>query len=714
MIINLNKRKILFSVISFFITFFSITVIYFLSEKSMVHAQEQNTGSGQLIDDDIMLEEFMYGTEWVTIASKHKQKREEVPSAVYVITAEDIEQSGAVRLADVFRMAPGMDVVSVDGNSSLVSIRGFAIDTLGINGVSNLAEFSKRLLVMVDDRAIYNPAFGGVFWDQEPVFLEDIERIEIIRGPGAALYGANAVNGVINIITKDPEKTKGTSVKATYGSQDTLIGNMTYGNSAGNFHYRLTGGYREDDGYDDGVQADQINDFKDFKREPKVNFRGKYEFENDTNAEIFAGFMDGAEGEQFGGQLFFNSRDDIDTATTRDMTRAFVQARFNKEISDTSDFHIQVYSDYTDIDEDDTIIENQDGNSEFILSPFEMDVRQYDIEFEHSFELGSKNLITWGTNYRNNQLWSRMTGSKEEFDEEIEKGEMSQKFKQESNDIFGLFLQDNFKILDNLGLTIGGKMEKNSFSGSDLSPRVSLVYSPWKHHSFRASYSRAYRTPTFLEESGFFTIGTTVGEDGVNRTFTVGEVGNNDLDSERLDSYEIGYMGVYFDRLEFNAETFFTRYKDLITFDSGDSGLNNTSRADTSGFEVSIRYPVVSWLEFNTNYSYINFIAKIDDESSERETPDNTTPEQKANFGLLFKTKSGFSVNLGLHYVDQIKIIDEVIDDYLRADLRLSQKFLDGKGEISLVGQNMQEYSHEEFIDVEVDRAVYLSVGINF
>lgn len=688
-----------------------ITIIFvegFLCNMAFANGSNHENGSS-LISDDMLLEEFMYGQEWVTIASKRKQKREEVPSAVYVITSEDIKQSGVNRLADIFRMAPGMDVVTVDGNSSLVSIRGFAIDPLGVNGRSNLSEFSKRLLVMVDGRAIYNPAFGGVFWEQEPIFLEDIERVEIVRGPGAALYGANAVNGVINIITKDPENVEGGRAKGTFGSQDTLSGNITYGGSVGDFYYRITGGYREDDGYDDGLKVEKIDDFKDFKREPRVNFRGKYKFSDSANVEVFAGFMDGAEGEQFGGQVFFNTRD-FKSVTTRDMTRAFAQFRFNKEFSETSDFHLQFFGNYTDIDEEDTRIGNLNADGGILLSPFEMDVRQYDVEMQHSFQLWSKDVVTWGVNYRNNQLWSRMSGSDEEFEKELANGGNSQKFKQEHNDIFGAFLQNDYNILDNLSLTIGVKGEHNSFTGTDISPRASIVYSPFKNHTFRASYSRAFRTPTFFEDAGFFNGRSNAGSDGMN-IISLGNVGNEDLRPEKLDSYEIGYRGLFFDKLELNIETYFTRYKDLITLDGG---LRNTSRADTNGFEVSIKYPIFPWLSVVTNYSFINFNARIADSPEERDSPDDTTPDQKANFGLRFKLDSGFSANLDLHYVDRIKVANEFIEEYLRVDLRLAQEFWDGKGEISITGQNLQEKRHAEFIDVEVQRAVFMSVGIKF
>ncbi len=691
----------------------AFAAIYFapLSVNDSNLLAQDALSAGDEITDDILLEEFMYGEEWVTIAGKRKQKRETAASAVYVITAEDIKQSGANRLADIFRTAPGMDVVAVDGNSSLVSIRGFAVDPLGVNGISNLAEFSKRLLVLVDGRAIYNPAFGGVFWDQEPIFLEDIERVEIIRGPGATLYGANAVNGVISIITKDPAKEKGGSAKLTLGTQETFIGNAAYAGVIKNFHYRVTGGYREDDGYDDGFQIEDIDNFKDFKREPRVNFRGKYLLPDDADVEVFAGFMDGAQGEQFGGQVFVNNSD-IDT--TRDMTRAFLQLRYNKTFSETSALHFQAFSNYTDIDEMDTAVRDENGAPSIALDPFEMDVRQYDFELQHSFMLGAGNLITWGANYRNNQLWSRITGNSANFEEEIAEGGSGQSFKQEHNDIFGLFLQDEFEIFNNLRLTVGSKMEHNSFTGSDFSPRASLVFSPWKRHSFRASYSRAYRTPTFLEDSGFFNGGFFVDENGVKGgALQLGEVGSDELRPERLDSYEIGYQGLFFEKLELNIETYFTRYKHIITAGST-LALDNTSRADTSGFEVSVKYPFASWLSLYTNYSFINFNARIADDSSENGGPDDTTPEQKANLGFRVKLKNGFSGNLDLHYVDRIKIFDEFIDDYIRVDLRLAKTIWDGKGEISVTGQNLQESNHAEFIDAEVDRAVYMSLGINF
>ena len=681
-----------------------------------VMASDDLGGDADFIEEDILLEKFMYGEEWVTIASKRKQKRRDVPSAVFIITDEDIKNSGVTRLADVFRMAPGMDVVTVDGNSSLVSIRGFAIDTLGVNSFSNLAEFSKRLLVLVDGRAIYNPAFGGVFWEQEPVFLEDIQRIEIIRGPGAALYGANAVNGVINIITKDPESTHGTRAKVTYGTQETLIGSLSYGDSIGKFHYRVTAGYKEDDGFDDGFRIKAIDDFRDFKRDQKINMRGKYKFSEDTDAEIFAGFMDGAQGEQFGGQALFDSRGVFNTETTRDLTRAFFQFRFNKTFSETSSLHFQLYADYTDIDEEDTSAtrRNSDDIPRFALDPFEMDVRQYDVELQHSFSLGAKNVITWGVNYRNNQLWSRISGNVDEFNAEIAAGNHAQRFKQEHKDKFGMFLQDDFKIFDNLIFTTGLKIERNNFTGTNLSPRASLVYSPLKDHTFRASYSRAYRTPTFLEDAGFFNIGFAFDENGRKTTpiTLFGKVGSDDLRPERLDSFELGYQGTFFDKLDLNLEAYFTRYKNIITFQTTE--LDNTSRADTLGFEISLKYHVASWLDLYTNYSFINFNAKIADGPFENGSPDDTTPDQKANFGMRFKFNNGISANVDLHYVDKIKIFEQDIDDYLRIDIRLAKTFWDGRGEFSIIGQNLQEDKHAEFLDVEVERSGFMGLEINF
>jgi len=333
------------------------------------------------------------------------------------------------------------------------------------------------------------------------------------------------------------------------------------------------------------------------------------------------------------------------------------------------------------------------------------------VELQHSFEFGSGNIVTWGANYRNNQLWSRMTGSNADFEKELANGEKSQSFKQEHNDISGFFFQDDYRIFDNLSITLGVKAEHNSFSGTDVSPRASIVYSPFKNHTFRTSYSRAYRTPTFFEDSGFFHGGFSVGEDGASPVLSLGSVGNEDLDPERLDSYEFGYRGVFIEKLELNIETYYTRYKDLITLASG---LDNTSRADTDGLEISVRYQILSWFELVTNYSFINFNAKISDDSKEREGPDGTTPEQKANLGLRFKFDNGFSTNVDLHYVDRIKMANEFIDDYLRVDLRLAKEFLEGRGEFSVVGQNLQEKKHAEFIDVEVERAVFMSLGIKF
>ncbi len=212
--------------------------------------------------------EAMLNTEVIT-ASKRVQKISEAPNAINVINADDIKRSGAVDLPDLFRMVPGVDVANIYGNCYGVSSRGFN------------ERYAQRMLVMIDGRSIYTPFFGGVFWENEEIFLEDIKQIEVIRGPGATLWGANSVNGVINIITKDPEEDQGFMVTGKVGNKRFRENVTRYSDTiADKLSFSLTGGYREDEG---------TRGVNDYRRVPKVTGRLKYRFSDHSLLHFYAG-----------------------------------------------------------------------------------------------------------------------------------------------------------------------------------------------------------------------------------------------------------------------------------------------------------------------------------------------------------------------------------------------------------------------------------------
>jgi len=361
----------------------------------------------------------------VISASRRGQKLSEAQNAIYVITADDIERSGAVDLPDLLRMVPGVDVVNFNGNSYGVSSRGFN------------ERYAQRMLVMVDGRNIYKTFFGNVFWESDEVFLEDIKQIEVIRGPGATMWGANSASGVINIITKEPEDDQGYLAKARIGTKALRESLLRYSDALSDrLSCSLTAGYHEDSG-NRGVHDD--------RQAPKMAGRLKYAFSNNSVLHFFAGASKADYGLD---QSMYTTRTSLAGKSNYQMLR------WHYDFGETSKFMLQAYRDYLDARSDDQIINAQEA--------------KHDLEFQHSFEFGDHHYFLWGGNYRNTRVESNYLQSGVDHD-----------------DIFGLFGQTELNLLKNLNLLAGTRYEDNSFTGSNWSPRISLLYTPWSNHHFR-------------------------------------------------------------------------------------------------------------------------------------------------------------------------------------------------------------------------------------
>jgi len=591
----------------------------------------------------------------VVSASRRPQKISEAPNAMYVITEEDIKRSGAVDLPDLFRMVPGVDVVNVHGSCYGVSARGFN------------ERYPKGMLVMIDGRSIYTSFFGGVFWENEEVFLEDIKQIEVIRGPGATIWGANAVNGVISIITKDPEDDQGFMVTGKVGTKHFRENVIRYSDSiTDRLSFSLTGGYREDQG------ARGVNDHR---RAPKFTGRLKYKLSDYSVIHFFAGVSENEMGL------------DLTTYTPRtgnQIRSDYQMLRLEHRFSDTSQFQLQAYHSYSETHGDNKSIIIEGG--------------KYDVEIQHSFLLGERNQIVWGANYRTSAIDSMFIQPETDH-----------------NYILGFFVQDEIKILDNLSFIAGIKHEKYSFTGGDLSPRGCILYTPWPDHHFRFSVARAFRTPSFAEDS-FHYVQTLPPPLPPIPLFLV--VGNKHLNPEKMLAYELGYRTVLFKKIGLNLEFYYNELEDLyrnverpflVSWD-------NEYNAIAMGIEVAADFHVTSWWTLKASYTFQQVESKKDDED------ENGTPKHKFNLGSSFTFKNGFSLDLRAHYVDETKWSelsgDYKIDDYLRFDVRVSQKLFGDKLELSLTGQNLTDKLHPEISDelggYEIERLIYGQVTLSF
>ena len=599
---------------------------------------------------ELDLEELL-NTEIIT-ASRGAQKLSDAPNAVYVLTAEDIKRSGAVDIPEVLRLVPGIDVAAVYGNSYALSARGFN------------DRFAQRMLVMIDGRSIYTSFFGGVFWENEEIFLEDIERIEIIRGPGGTMWGANSVNGVINIITRDPEKDQGLMVTGKAGSKNYREAVTSYSDTiAEKFSYRLTGGYREDEG---------TRGVHDYRRVPKGTGRFKYKLSEDTTLHFFAGVNESQIGL------------DVTNYTTRSNAHVrnnYEMLRFEHQFSNTSQLQIQGFHNYAA------------GNSSD--KALQVNERKSGAEFQHFFDFGERHHIVWGANYRNAQIDSTFLKPKNDHD-----------------DLVGVFIQNTITLLDNLDFITGIKYETNSFTGGDWSPRGCILYSPSSNHHLRFSVSRAYRTPSFFENSTSTVRTLPAPLPPIPLAFAKG---NKDMDAEKLTAYELGYRTTFFKKIGFNVELYYNDIKDVIenvrlkkTWPfvlSWDNAFN----AVNQGVEVSATYPITPWWLLRANYTY----QSVENKRANKDIPG--TPKHKFNIWSSFTFNNGFTLDLMAMYVDKTRwagfLRDVKVDDYVRLDIRVAQKFFNDKLEIAFVGQNLTDKLHPEISDglgsYETDQLLY-------
>ena len=527
------------------------------------------------------------------------------------------------------------------------------------------------MLFVIDGRSIYTSFFGGVFWENEQLFLEDIARIEVIRGPGATLWGANAVNGVVNIITKDPEEDQGGIITGKAGSKNFRENVTSYSDTIANkLHFRVTGGYREDEG---------ARGTNDFRRVSKATHRLKYEFSDNSDIHFFAGFNESKMGLELSK---YTSRTNANVRSNYEMLQ------WEYRFSDTSQLQVKGYHDYYEVHSSDREVDIEE--------------EKYDVAIEHSFRLGKKHNFLWGLNYRTT---------------EADSGNLSPET--DHDDLIGFFLQDEIKLFDKVRLITGIKYEENSFTGGDWSPRGCILYSPWVDHHFRFSVSKAFRTPSFGEDS--FRVVQTLPSPlpPIPIAFVVG---NRHLDPEDMTAFELGYRSTLFKKVGLNLELYYNDLDKVIENVILRKTLplliswENDFHVIAKGIEVTADYPVTPWWSLTANYTF----QEVEYKRVNQDVPG--TPKHKFNLWSSFRFKNGFSLDLIAHYVDDTKWSgltgDVKVDDYWRYDIRIAQKLFNDKLELSFTGQNLTDKLHPETSDgtgtYEVERLLYGQITFRF
>ncbi len=643
----------------------------------------------------------------ITSVGKKETRLFRSPAAVAVLTQDDLRRLGATSIPEALRAVPGVQVARISGNRWAISARG-------LND-----EFSNKLLVLVDGRSVYTPLYGGVYWNVQDVVLEDLDRIEIIRGPGATLWGANAVNGVINIITKSAKETQGTLVSTTVGTEDQPSVSVRYGGQlATNVFYRVYAKYFNREGFDDAQGHGMSDDWNMARGGARVDWEASEQNSFTLSGDYYAGSY----GEQVGKvsafpPSFHNIGVDAPTSGGN------VLGRWTRKFSEQSELKLQAYYDHYDRDQPfggGVLVADLPG--EFDPSQNRVNERRdtWDVDLQHRFALGERNDVMWGLGYRRTQ-------------DRIQPRATEQLWRRESaeDDLYSGFLQDEISLMpDTLSFTLGTKLEHNHYTGFEIQPSARLLWTPNEHHSVWASVSRAVRTPTRLERDvDRINIAAAPGAPPV----LISVFGNPTAQAEELIAYELGYRFEPIQRLSVDLAAYYNDYN-LLANVQGSGGVEfdpppvhwlqdytpvNGIRGHVYGTELLAQWQATSAWRVSAAYTWLQtqfepslYAAK-------------TSPEHQFHVRSSLDLGRGWEFDAVAYYVGSVKALSmgsadlKQISAYVRLDLGLTWKPSDHL-EFSVWGQNLLDQSHAEFGSyktpniAEIPRSVFGKVTLRF
>jgi iron complex outermembrane receptor protein len=632
----------------------------------------------------LSLEEL--GTIEVVSVTKAPEQIRRTPAAVYVLTQEDIRRSGATSIPELLRLVPGVAVARSNSGHWAIGIRGFG------------DQFSRSMLVLIDGRSVYTPLFAGVYWDVQDTLLEDIERIEVIRGPGGTVWGANAVNGVINIVTKHARDTQGMLAFVGGGNYDQAMAGFRYG--AGNnrdFHYRFSGKFftRGPDFHVDG------NEFDDW-RMGRFGFRADWERQNDTytfQSDIYKGEV----GERVAvgsfsppEQLLLNANDDV--------VGGNILTRWRRELGGGSSMQTQVYYDRT-------------GRN----APHYQETRDtFDIDFVHNFNALGRHSITWGASLRVSgshftQLFPTLTFTPED----------------RTDGLYMATVQDQMELVEGtLSLIVGTKLIDDPYSRFEVQPSARVLWTPTDTQTVWAGVTRAVRTPSRLDREldlrGFAGTLPPLPPPFPNPAHVYVQVARNpDFDSERLTGYGAGLRSSLLRQFYVDLAWFHGVYDDLSSFGTSTTTIEtdpiphlllsvpfaNGIEGTTDGFEVAPQWsPADSW-RLKGSYSYLNLSLKTKPGFSDVEgviKTEGSSPRHQVVAQSTLDLPRDFELDKTYRYVSALP--GRSIPAYSTMDVRLGWRF--NRFEFSAVGQNLFQPHHPEFNsdpppNVQVRRSIF-------
>jgi iron complex outermembrane receptor protein len=624
------------------------------------------------------------GNVEVTTVSKEPEKVWQTPAAIYVLTQEDIRRSGATSIPEVLRLVPGVEVARIDSGHWAVGIRGFG------------SGFSKSVLVLIDGRSVYTPLFAGVYWDVQDTLLEDIERIEVIRGPGGTIWGANAVNGVINIITKNARDTHGTLASASGGVLDQGIGEIRQGGGNGkSFDYRVYG-----KAFTRGSESHAENPHYDEWRQQRGGFRMDWD-RNTSNTFTLQGDIYHGEDGEITSVGSFSPPSQITLAGTDNVAGGNLLGRWRHEFAGGSDVQLQTYYDRADRH----ALHYGETRDTF------------DADFLYHQKLSRQDIL-WG-------LGIRISPS--HFIETIPGLAFTANHTTDS--IYSGFVQDEIQIVERkLSLTIGTKLEHNDFNGFDAQPSVRALWTPGNGQTFWGAVTRAVRTPSRLDTDlqlmeflGLFPKTTL--------PVYLQVVGDPTFAPEQLVGYEAGYRRLVVPRLYVDFSAFDNQYNDLSSYGKGVSSLQTTPltylllsepfangiSGATQGFEIAPDWKPAAWWQLKGSYSYLHL--RTHDKPGYTDTGtvtlyNGSSPHHEVVVQSLLNLPKRFEADITYRYVSALP--SQAVSAYSTGDVRVGWH-APRNFDLSLVGQNLFQPDHWEFGNtpgppVGISRTVYAKI----
>ena len=605
----------------------------------------------------------------VTSVSRKEKSLALSPGAIFVITQDDIRRSGLSSIPELLRLVPGMDVARIDANKWAISARGFN------------ERFADKMLVMIDGRSVLSPLSSGVYWDAQDTILEDIDRIEVVRGPGAALWGANAVNGVINIFTKTAKETQGALLTVSAGTEGRTTNSVRYGGEAGRRgYYRL---FAKNDNVSDSTNDSGVRAGDSF-RMLRGGFRADWNLSTRDTFTINGNFYRGNAGQTTDGILSLSNPLSATFGSRTALTGGNFESRWSHASSDRFDTSIQMY------------VDGERRDQTRVLSDFR---KTMDLELLQHFSAPHGNELTWGGDYRH------------DIDDTRGSAIVSFSPANRSTNLFGIFLQDEFMIRpDSIWLTVGSKLEHNSYSGFALQPNLRALWAPRRNQSVWAAFSQAAensaRTDADIRVTGSPSFDT------AGRPTVETHMGTVGLPPESVQAFELGYRARVNQRFELDLAGFSNRYMNRHThepiapFLAGDPGSPYTVlptitaskiRGETRGAELSLTTQVSKTWKVVSGYTLFSIHLHTASDSGDDSTVPDTeggSPRQQFQIRSFWDASRKLACDTAFYLTSRLP--GPEVPSVARLDFNLIWH-LTPKWDLTAGGQNLLDRRHFEF-----------------